>query len=305
LETDYDCVIIGGGPGGLTAALYLARFLRTVLVIDAGESRAALIPVSHNFPAFPHGVTGPGLLTRLQEQLQPYAIETVGGTVTAISQEASRFAVALARQTVLARCVILATGIADRGMTGANWRAGIEAGGLRLCPVCDAYEVIGKDVAVVARSEHAAAHALFLRDYSDRVTLYHVGKAEAFPIRDVANLAHAEITVVHAEDASVEVNAEGRAGVRHAGLTRAFDAVYPMFGCHPRNDLARQLGAGCDAEGKLLTDLYQETTVAGVFAIGDVVSGLNQISVAVGQAAIAATHIHQLLRTNRPERGAK
>ncbi|MDV6330852.1 NAD(P)/FAD-dependent oxidoreductase [Asticcacaulis sp. 201] len=293
----YDCAIIGGGPGGLTAALYLARFRRNVVVIDAGDSRASLIPVSHNFPAFPNGVTGSSLLTRLHEQLAPYDIETVTGTVMALTNRGGDYAIDLESQTLAARFVIVATGIADHGMSEANWRAGIEAGGLRLCPVCDAYEVIDKAVAVIARTEHAAAHAAFLRDYTDRLTLYHVGDASAFNTNDTDALERLNIQIIHALDARVEVTADGRAGIRHAGRLNPFDAVYPMFGCHPRNDLAKTLGADCDEEGKLITDIYQETTVPGLFAIGDVVSGLNQISVATGQAAIAATHVHHALRT--------
>ena len=293
----YDCVVVGGGPGGLTAALYLARFRRDVLVIDAAESRAALIPVSHNFPAFPHGVTGASLLARLQEQLAPYDIDTLKGTVTTLARKADGYSLTTETgETIHARTVILATGISDLGMAGANWRAGIEAGGLRLCPVCDAYEIIDKDVAVISRTEHGASHALHLHDYTNRLTLYHVGDEAAFGVEDAARLAAANVPVIHASDATIEVDLNGRASVRSAGSTRTFDAIYPMFGCHPRNGLAKGLGASCDAEGKLITDMYQETTLPGLFAVGDVVSGLNQISVAVGQAAIAATHIHQTLR---------
>lgn len=305
LDNIFDCVIIGGGPGGLTAALYLARFRRSILVVDAGYSRASLIPVSHNFPAFPHGVTGSGLLARLRAQLAPYAVEAVAGIVVELSRHADDYVVKLADRTILTRCVIMATGVEDLGMSGANWRAGIDSGGLRVCPVCDAYEVIGKDVAVVARTEQAAPHALFLRDYTDRLTLYHVGEAALFSVKDADRLARANIPVLHAEGATVEVDSNGRAGVRHGGTTRSFDTVYPMFGCHPRNDLARIAGAACDLAGELVTDAYQETTLPGVFAVGDVVSGLNQISVAVGQAAIAATHIHQTLRTRQTQAETK
>ncbi|MFT4077001.1 MAG: NAD(P)/FAD-dependent oxidoreductase [Asticcacaulis sp.] len=291
-----DCVIVGGGPGGLTAALYLGRFRRSVIVIDADESRAALIPVSHNFPAFPNGVTGPHLLSRLRQQLAPYGINVLTDRAISLKKTEDLFDVEMAGHTVSTRRVIIATGIADHGMSGENWRIGVEAGGLRLCPVCDAYEVIDKDVAVIARTEGAAAHALFLRDYTDRLTLYHVGDEANFSRDDTECLRRAGVALLHSNSAAVEVDIGGRAGVRHAGTVRFFDAVYPMFGCHPRSDLLRSLGAACTAEGKLITDIYQETSVPGVFAIGDVVSGLNQISVAMGQAAIAATHLHQSLR---------
>jgi thioredoxin reductase (NADPH) len=70
----YDCVIIGGGPAGLTAAVYLARYRRRIVLFDAGDSRAALIPESHNYPGFPEGVSGPGLLSALRKQAENYGI---------------------------------------------------------------------------------------------------------------------------------------------------------------------------------------------------------------------------------------
>ena len=297
MDDIYDCVIIGGGPAGLTAALYLARFRRRILLVDADESRAALIPVSHNFPGFPDGVTGPGLLSRLREQLESYQIDTLAGTVVTVQHAVGGFVVITKHHSLLARKIIIATGIADVGMSEPNWRAGIDAGSLRLCPVCDAYEVIDKPVALVARSEHAATHAMFLRDYTRRLTLYHVGEETALARGEMQTLTAAGIDVIHAPAAEVVVEPDGRASVQDGDTVRIFESIYPMFGCHPRNELAKDLGAKCDADGELVTDLFQETTVAGVFAIGDVVSGLNQISVAVGQAAIAATHVHQALRT--------
>jgi thioredoxin reductase (NADPH) len=137
---------------------------------------------------------------------------------------------------------------------------------------------------------------MHLRDYTDNLTLYHAGDEAKFSAEDAALLSAANIPIIHGSDATVEVDPAGRAVVRSSQGTRSFDAVYPMFGCHPRNGLAKSLGADCDLEGKLVTDIYQETSLPGLFAVGDVVSGLNQISVAVGQAAIAATHIHQTLR---------
>jgi choline dehydrogenase-like flavoprotein len=83
----YDCLIIGGGPAGLTAAVYLARYRRRIALFDAGESRAALIPESHNNPGFPGGISGPGLLGALRKQTATYGVRQISARVTQLKQE--------------------------------------------------------------------------------------------------------------------------------------------------------------------------------------------------------------------------
>src|SRR6478735_1207786 len=88
----YDCVIIGGGPAGLTAAVYLARYRRRIVLFDAGESRAALIPESHNYPGFPEGISGPGLLTALRKQAETYGITLISEPIIEVKPESGGFA---------------------------------------------------------------------------------------------------------------------------------------------------------------------------------------------------------------------
>lgn len=204
------------------------------------------------------------------------------------------FRAILAADDIKAPVVLIATGIADAGMTDQNWRAGIAAGSMRLCPVCDAYEVTGKRVAVVARSENAVAHVRFLQTYTKDLTLIHAGD-KPLPDSERAELERDGIAVVEGGDVIIDIDPSGDVTVIVGSEDLRFDAVYPMFGCRPRGGLVRDLGAASDEEGKLLTDAFQQTSVKNLFAAGDVVSGLKQISVAVGQAAIAVTHIHHKL----------
>lgn len=81
-----DALIVGAGPAGLTAAIYLARYRRRIALVDSGESRAALIPVTHNYPGFPNGISGAELLARLTEQALQYGVEVQGGTVGTLSR---------------------------------------------------------------------------------------------------------------------------------------------------------------------------------------------------------------------------
>jgi thioredoxin reductase (NADPH) len=110
-----DCLIIGGGPAGLTAALYLARFQRNVLVIDAGGSRAARIPLSRNLPGFPDGIEGPELLSRMRTQARSYGVEICQGEVRELMRvPAGAFHAEADGTSLAARTVLLATGICNR-----------------------------------------------------------------------------------------------------------------------------------------------------------------------------------------------
>jgi thioredoxin reductase (NADPH) len=88
----WDCLVVGGGPAGLTAAIYLARFRRSALVIDAGNSRAAAIPKSHNHPGFPDGISGETLLQTLRVQAEEYGAKIASGTVLSLKTTADGFA---------------------------------------------------------------------------------------------------------------------------------------------------------------------------------------------------------------------
>src|SRR5438552_3010712 len=129
-----DCIIIGGGPAGLTAAIYLARFNRNVAVIDSGESRARLIPKTHNYPGFADGVTGVRLLKLLREQAETYGISLIEGRVEQLQNANDRFTVHWnGRQLVTAR-VVIATGLVDKCPPIPRLREAIAGGLVRYCP---------------------------------------------------------------------------------------------------------------------------------------------------------------------------
>ena len=149
-NTGCDCCIIGGGPAGLTAAIFLARFRRRAVVFDDRSSRAALIPRSHNHPAFPDGIGGPTLLQRMREQLAALGEATVETRVTSIARETDGgFTVTAGELRWHARFLLFATGVEDVLPEIAGALERVREGVLRCCPICDAFEVIGRDLAVV------------------------------------------------------------------------------------------------------------------------------------------------------------
>jgi thioredoxin reductase (NADPH) len=169
----------------------------------------------------------------------------------------------------------------------------VKRGLLRFCPVCDGYEVSGRRIAIVGQGSGGLGEALFMTTYTRQLTLVTLGMDLSFEERRAA--AEAGIAV---EERPVEMLAAAQAGVRvtfSGGVERRFDAIYAAFGCAPRSQLGQEVGATLGADSRFIVDDKQETSVQGVWAAGDIVRGLNQISVAMGEAAVAATAIHNRL----------
>lgn len=292
----YDCVVIGGGPAGLTAAIYLGRFLRSTLVIDAGAGRAASIPTTHNLVGFPEGISGEDLLLRMGQHAARYGAELVSGVVKSIALAETGFVVDMASRTFEARTLLLAQGVINHKprLAQAAHDRGVSRGLIRYCPICDAYEVRGKRVAVLGCSEHGAAEAIFVRHYSDAVTLL-TQDAAILSRADRADLARSGIAVHLAAVRSLLVNDDDILVTLSDGRSLSFDTLYVALGTSGRSELARMAGAELSASGCIIVDDYQQTSISGLFAAGDVVEGLDQIAVAAGQAAKAATAIHNLL----------
>jgi len=294
--TPLDCVIVGAGPAGLTAAIYLARFRRRFQVIESSDSRAAWIPRSHNHPGFPNGVRGPTLLARMRRQAEHYGAAFTRGAVEEVSRTRTGFRISTADEVLTARTVILATGVTDNPLPIPGLEDAVARGLVRICPICDGYEVIGQTVGVIGVDDHCAREAIFLRTYSEDVAFIHVGR-ERLPAATRKTLAKAGVEII--ESAIGRVTVEPRRVTAFdlgAKEPRRFDAVYSALGFTPRNALAVDLGAKLDDGGRLIVNAHQETSVAGLYAAGDVVRGLNQISTAQGEGAVAATDVHNRLR---------
>lgn len=289
-----ECLVIGGGPAGLTAAVYLARFRRRVLVIDGEESRASLIPRSHNCLGFPQGVSGEELLRHLNEQANRYDITIIRAQVLSISMIGpSVFRAEFSRGVVDAQRVLLATGLIDKSPDLKGLSSAVADGLVRYCPVCDGFEATDRRIAVLGSAAGAVEKAIFMRSYTRHVTLLSCGE---FPAQDAIRLQEAGVMlqtpITRLERKAFLISAQVD------GAEMLFDAVYPALGSEVRSGLGISLGASASETGCLYVNDKQETTVGGLYAAGDVVSDLHQISVAAGHAAIAATSIHRSLPRN-------
>lgn len=291
-----DCAIVGAGPGGLTAAVYLSRFRRSIGVFDAGNSRARWIPESHNCPGFPSGISGDAFLARLAAQARSFGARIESGAVTSIERHSDAddgFALDVDGSRFDARCVVLATGCEDVMPQIEGLEEAVACAALRFCPVCDAFEAVDRDIAVHGPFASAARHALFLRTYSERVTVVPADTDASADPQQGRRLREAGIA---ATSVPTDMRFDGeRCTFLIDGRRRVFDVVYAMLGSRQRSELALSLGARCDDEGALHVDSHMRTSVPGLYAIGDVVSALNQIAVATGHAAIATTAVHNAL----------
>ena len=301
-RTVFDTLIIGGGPAGLTAAVYLRRFTRHIALVDKGNSRLSWIPVSHNYPGFPEGINGQLLLENLRQQLANYGGSVMPGEIESLRIEDGHFVGTYAPADggdtceLRALTVLLATGVADAGMPVERWDEAVLAGAVRLCPVCDGWDVLDKRIGVVTSEVNPVGHALFMRTFSADVLLFERTAESALNDEEKQQLAAAQIRHITSPLAGVSMS-EDMKPILHTrdGEDYPCDVFYPMLGENARSDLASELGAETVECRKLLVDDHCRTQVPGLFAVGDVTRGLNQIAVATGQAALAATTIHNLL----------
>lgn len=299
----HDCVIIGGGPAGLTAAIYLARFHLDIALFDNGSSRAALIPCTHNHAGFPGGISGKDLLARMSEQAASFGVRTHRTTVTAIEPDEEDFVIRTADAQVRTRTVLLATGVVNNRpkINDALHDEALNRGLLRYCPICDGYEVTDKKVGVIGTGGHGMREAIFLRGYSRDVTLIAPDAAHMLDKECAAALDAAGIARIDGPCGGYAIE-NGRLAFDTAEGRLAFDSVYPALGSIIRSDLAIAAGARGTDDGCIVTDEHQRTTLPGLYAAGDVVRGLDQISHAMGQAGVAATTIRNELNERCPIR---
>jgi thioredoxin reductase (NADPH) len=300
-DLDYDCLVIGGGPAGLTAAIYLTRYHLSLKVIDAGKSRASWIPCTHNHAGFPGGISGKELLERMREQAQMYGASIDTARVTRLDPIDGGFKAEWGEGSVTARKVLLATGVTNRRppMDEDLHDEALSKGLIRYCPVCDGYEVTDKKVGVIGSGGRGVAEAVFLRGFTEDITLIAPDRAHQLDAEDLARLREFDIACVDGPCHAVAAAGKCITVATPYGEYE-FDSVYPALGSDMHCELAKQVDCKLSEEGTIIVDSHQRTSVAGVYAAGDIVLGLDQISHAMGEGGVAATTIRNDLAKEKP-----
>ena len=296
-----DCLIVGGGPAGLTAAIYLARFHLDILVVDDGKGRAESIPCTHNHAGYPDGISGKELVRLMREQAQKYGARIERDYVTRLDKIEHGFCATWGSGSVETKTVLLATGVKNRRppMDEELHDEALARGLIRYCPICDGYEVTDKKVGVMGSDRHGVAEAVFLRSYTEHVTLVAPHKAHDLSAEDQAILTEAGIECVDGPAEAVAITSDCIV-LDTAQGHYAFDSLYPALGSDTHTQLAEQVGARLSEAGCIGVDARQRTSVESLYAAGDVVVGLDQISHAMGEGGVAATTIRNDLAKKQP-----
>lgn len=297
----YDAIVIGGGPGGLVAALYLRRLSRRVLLIDGGASRAVRIPKIRNLVGYAEGISGATLLERLHQQYAKFGGEFCRGRARIKrGRGPARFQVTNPsgeRQTYYSRALILATGMIDvePPLPRERLESHTQAGRLGYCPICDAFDHQDQRIALLVRSRAVLAKLDFMSGFTRKLVVC-AQESIALSARERRDLKRRNVE--WHDGALVDLSCDGRELIisLDSGSHVRADAAYVMLGTEVPRAAVRGLTLKRGKDGFLIVNAQQETNVKGIYAVGDCVSGLSQISVAIGQAAIAATKLHAQLR---------
>ena len=302
-EPILDCLIVGGGPAGLTAAIYLARFHLDILVVDGGKSRASWIPCTRNVSGFPEGIEGTELLQRMRDQACKYGAKIETEFVTKLEREVETgfFVATWGSGSARTRAVLIATGVTNRRppMDEALHDDALARGLVRYCPICDGYEVTDKRVGVIGSGSHGVAEAVFIRSYTADITLIAPDKALSLNADDRRKLKSAGIDCVDGPAQAVAISSECIV-VDTAEGHYTFDSIYPALRSDTHTQLAEMVGAKLSEDQSIVVDRHMRTNVPGLYAAGDVVIGLDQISHAMGQGGVAATAIRNDLCAENP-----
>lgn len=288
-----DVAIIGGGLAGLSAAIYLGRAMRDVIVLDAGHSMAVWEPEVQNYLGFPEGISGEALLDRARTQASGYGAELVTDEVLEVSGQVGAFTIAGRKGTVRARRVLLATGIFHLppdipGVKPCTGRS------MFFCKDCDGYKVKGKQLAVIGAGDDAVEYALGMLMYSPTVLLVTNGEVPHWDEQHQAWVEEYEIPVHSGRVEEVE-HTEGMIGsLRFEGGRRvAIDYLFTMRGDLYHIALGRELGVELNEEKEIRIDARQQTTVRGVYAAGCVTPAHCQMIIAAGDGAMAGQAINR------------
>jgi thioredoxin reductase len=292
----FDAVIVGGGPAGLSAALWLGRYRRSVLVIDAGEPRNEPAWAVHGYPGLEDPMPSE-LRRRLVAQAQGTGALIRNGEAGRVTGEKGEFRVELAgtADVVEARRIILAYGLRDY-LPEIEGLDALYGTSIFHCPDCDGPAVADTRIGVLGWDRHGARLALYLRHWSERITLLSDGHTIEFDDRARSALTTDGVAIRKGRIARAVGHGGNLTQVEFDdGAVERLDALFFHLGSEPRCELAEQFGCDLDEDGYIVVDRGQETSCPGVHAAGDITGPPHLAAIAAAEGVRAALAIHRSL----------
>jgi len=297
---DYDVVVIGGGPAGLTAAIYGERSGLKCIVLEKGNvgGQISITPVVENYPGFAQ-IAGKTLVDLMAKQTMEYSALFQGVGVQDVKVENRTIEVNTARGTYNARALVIATGAENRKLNVPGEKS-LAGRGVSYCATCDGYLFKdGRSVVVVGGGNSALTDALYLDSLGARVTVVHrrdVFRAEdrlqqSVSQRNIPVIMNSVVQKISGKQFVESVVLKNTESGKAETLKAA--GVFIAIGYVPNNGLAKKLGLDMDEEGYIKTDGRMRTSVPFVYAAGDITGGIKQIVTAVSQGATAALSIFE------------
>jgi thioredoxin reductase (NADPH) len=295
MREHYQVTVVGGGPAGLTAALYTTRLGHDTAVIDRGGGRAAMMLDTHNVIGVTEETSGNEFLGTAVEQVKEYGADHARASVTDIEPLDEGFRVTAGDTEVTTDHVVLATGFSDERPDPPLPRTGQ---GLHYCLHCDAYMFVDEPVYVMGTTDSAAQVALIMLNFTPDVDILTRGDEITWSEETAELVANHPVDVIHEEIAGIEKDDDGwlSAFEFEDGSVREYRGGFPMYGSNYNTDLADSLGVDLNDDGTIAVDDHGRTSVDGVYAVGDVTPGHNQIPTAMGEGARCGIGNHYDLR---------
>lgn len=298
----YDTIIIGAGPAGMTAALYAARSNLKVALIEGGLPGGQMNNTSdiENYPGYAN-ISGPELAEKMFEPLENLGVEHLYGFVENIENHGDVKKVITDDEEFETRTVIVATGSKHR-LLGVPGEEELNSRGVSYCAVCDGAFFRDQDLLVVGGGDSAVEEAIFLTQFAKSVTIVH-RRDELRAQKVLQDRAFANEKINFIWDSVVrEIKGENRVesvvieNVKSGQVTeQAFGGVFIYVGLDPVSDFTKDLQIQ-DESGWIVTDDHMKTSVAGIFAVGDVrQKDLRQVTTAVGDGAIAGQEAYKYI----------